>query len=340
MLAGAAAGAGAPGLRRGISLTNWFRYPPSRDPARIARYLSEAAMTGMRGAGFDFVRLAVQPEFACGLYRDVLLDAVRRLQRHGFTTIVGPHPVSWRLETSAADRDALADFWLALAPGLHGLDASRTVAEVLNEPVFSGDAAAWAALQLQVVRIIRARLPGRRVLLTGNEWGGVDGLLSLRPIDDPDLLYGFHFYEPAELTSLAAYRAGLDRAALARLLFPMTPAGCIAAEAGTDAATRGLIRFVCAMGWDTARVTARIGAAAAWGARHGVTVLLGEFGCAAALNAPARLAWLAAVRRACEAQGIGWALWGYDDAMGLGVRPEEAAPPMLDAAVLGALGML
>ncbi len=339
LLAAVPAGSGAPALRRGINLTNWFRYPPSRDPAAMARYLSDAAMAGLRRAGFDFVRLAVQPEFARGIYLGVLRDAVGRLQRHGFAVIVGPHPGSWHLETSAADRDALLQFWRILAPGLSGLDARLTVAEVLNEPVFAGDAAGWMGLQLRVLQVIRAPLPGRRVLLTGNDWGSVDGLLSLRPADDADVLYGFHFYDPAELTSLAAYRAGLDRTALARLPFPTTQGGCAAAQAGTDAATRGLIRFVCAMGWDAARVDARIGAAAAWGARHGATVLLGEFGCSAALNAPARLAWLAAVRRSCESRGVGWALWGYDDAMGFGINPAAPGAAVLDTSVLAALGM-
>jgi hypothetical protein len=188
-----------------------------------------------------------------------------------------------------------------------------------------------------MLAIVRDSLPGRRVLLTGHDWGSIGGLLALRPVSDPDVLYGFHFYDPPELTSLAAYRAGLDRAALALLPFPVTATGCAAAEAATDAATRDVIRYVCATGWDAGVVAARIGAAAAWGARHGVPVLLGEFGASAALNAPARLAWLAAVRRACEARGIGWALWGYDDAMGFGVRPSAA--PVLDAGVMGALGL-
>jgi endoglucanase len=261
------------------------------------------------------------------------------LQRHGLAVIVGPHPPAWRLETNSADRAGLLDFWQRLAPSLGPLDPRLTVAEVLNEPVFPNDAPAWAALQRQALAVIRASLPGRRVLLTGCDWGGIDGLLALRPVDDPDALYSFHFYEPPELTSLAAYRQGLDRAALARLPFPTTGPGCEAAAATPDAPTRDLIRFVCATRWDADRLGTRIAAAASWGTRHGVPVLMGEFGASAALNAPARLAWLAAVRGTCERHGIGWALWGYDDIMGFGVRPAPAGPPRLDTGVLAALGL-
>jgi hypothetical protein len=39
--------------------------------------------------------------------------------------------------------------------------------------------------------------------------------LALTPVSDPNVIYSIHFYVPTELTALAAYRAGLDRAALA-----------------------------------------------------------------------------------------------------------------------------
>jgi len=327
-------------LRKGVNLTNWFRYPPSQDPAAVAAYLSDGAMRTLGRTGFDFVRLAVQP----GLMQrappllGVLQAAVRRLHRHRMSVIIGPHPVSWRLETNATDRAALVDFWRALAPMLAPLDPRLTIPEVLNEPVFHDDPDVWAELQRQVHAVIRASLPGRRIVLAGNDWGGIDGMLRLQPIADPDAIYSFHFYEPAELTALAAYRPGLDRVALARQPFPMTGTGCAAAEVTQDAPTSDLIRFVCAMNWDPARIDARIGAVAHWGARHGAKLMLGEFGATAALNRSARLGWLAAVRQSCERRGIAWALWGYDDAMGFGARPPRTA--LLDAGVLAALGLL
>jgi len=335
----AAEAAPAPALRRGVNLTNWFRFPPSGDPGALAAHLPDPAMAMLRRAGFDFVRIAVQPGLLAGDPRrtPVLTEAIGRLHRHGLAVVVGPHPEAWRLEESAADRAALAGFWAGFAPRLRGLDPRLTVPEVLNEPVFHADPAAWAALQDRVATAIRAALPDSRVLLTGADWGSIGGLLALRPPPGADLLYSVHFYDPAELTSLAAYRPGLDRAALARLPFPAERSGCVAAEATHDLATRDLVRFVCAMGWDAARIDARLAAAAAWGDRHGVPVLLGEFGASAALNRPARLGWLRAVREAAERHGMGWALWGYDDAMGFGARPGAAA--RLDPGVLEALGM-
>ena len=42
---------------------------------------------------------------------------------------------------------------------------------------------------------------------------------------------------------------------------------------------------------------------------------------------------------AAEAHGIGWALWGYDDIMGFALPRPIPPAPVLDPAVLRALGL-
>lgn len=329
-------------LRRGVNITGWFRFPVSREPGALAAYVGDQALTDLRNAGFDHVRLAVDPDVvAAADDRAVLVDAIGRMQRRGLAVIVSPQPQGWQLETVPADRDKLVAFWRALAPALRPLDPARTLPEVLNEPVFPGDPAAWAALQHRVLGEIRRVLPRRTVVLTGQDWGSIKGLLALEPEDDQAVLYSFHLYDPSELTSLAAYRPGLDRAALARLPFPVDdPAACDAtADTTGDAATGDLMRYYCGLGWTRARLDATIGQASDWAHRHGVRLLAGEFGATAQLNAPARAAWLQTVRESLEGHGIAWALWGYDDVMGLNVARPPGPRPALDPAVLGALGL-
>lgn len=329
-------------LRRGINITAWFRFPASRAPAALAAYISDQALADLHAAGFDFVRLAIDPEVVeSAAQRAALITAIRRIQRQGLAVIVSPHPQGWRLEASEGDRDRLLAFWKALAPALRPLDAAQTVPEVLNEPVFPGDPAGWATLQHRVLGDIRQALPNATVVLTGHDWGSVGGLLALTPEDDVNVLYSFHTYDPVDLTSLAAYQPGLDRLALARLPFPVDDrARCDAtASDSADRPTRDLMRYYCAVGWDAPRVGATIDRAAAWGREHHVRLLAGEFGASADLNPAARTAWLGTVRDAFETRGIGWALWGYDDVMGLAVSRPPGPRPVLDRAVLTALGM-
>ena len=327
-------------LARGINITGWFRFPGSRDPAVLAAWLSDAAMADIKRAGFTFVRLAVDPAILAGpADRGVLIGAVRRLQKHGLAVMIAPHPVSWQLDTSEADRARFTAFWRALAPELRGLDPELTFPEILNEPVFAASPADWAVLQHGWLTTIRAALPSYTIVLTGQDWGSIGGLLALKPEADGNVVYSFHFYDPAELTALAAYRPGLDRSALARLPFPGGGAACSEAAArASDAATSGLMRFYCASGWDESRIRGRIQDAANWAKRNDTRVIAGEFGASVALNPAARLAWLRLVRETCAAAGIGWALWGYDDGMGLNVPRPPASRPVLDRSVLVALG--
>jgi endoglucanase len=329
-------------LRHGVNITGWFRYPASRDPAALSGWLSDTAIQDLRRAGFTCVRLAVDPAIIDGpAMRKVLVDQVRRLQRQGLGVIVSPHPVSWNLDADPADRVRFTAFWRDLAPALRGLAPALTFPEVLNEPVFHDDPTVWWSLQNDLRATIRAALPGNTIILTGQDWGGIAGLLALPPSTDENVVYSFHYYDPAELTSLAAYRPGLDRDALARLPFPESgPASCRpAADSARDAATRDLILFYCATNWDAAHVRSQLQAAATWAQHHGASLLAGEFGASAALNPAARLAWLRLVRETCEADGISWALWGYDDMMGLGVRRPPENKPRLDRSVLEALGL-
>jgi endoglucanase len=322
-------------LSRGVNLTNWFRYPGSHDPAVLSGYLSDAAIAGLRRTGFDFVRLAIDPALP-GL-APVEIAAIKRLERAGFSVVVSPHPHDWHLEI---DPEPLMRFWEGMAPRLKGLDPVRTVPEVLNEPVFPRAPAAWAALQHRVLGIIRSALPDMTVVLTGQDWGSVGGLLALTPELDPNVIYSFHFYDPSELTSLAAWQPAADPAAFARLPFPVRDVDeCRAAAGSSGAVTVGMIDWYCRQHWDAAHVTEPIALAADWARAHGVTLLAGEFGASERLNRPSRLAWISAVREAFEARRIGWALWGYDDSMGFGVARPPPVKPVLDAGILAALNV-
>lgn len=327
-------------LRRGINITAWFRFPASATPAALRTYLPTGAMTALHAAGFTFVRLPVDPQFVLADPQRVVLltEAISRLQQAGLGVVVDAHPANWHLETSGADRAALFRFWRVVAPALRPLNPQLTFPELLNEPVFPQATAQWQALQTMLLAAVRAALPLDTIVLSGTMWSSVAGLVALDPVADTNVIYTVHFYEPPELTSLAAYRPGLDRTRLAQLPFPV-PADCARLATATDPDTAGLIRFYCAQHWDAAHIAAAIAPAADWARRNHTAVLLGEFGASAALAPSVRANWIRAVRTACEADGIGWALWGYDDVMGFALPRPAGGHPRLDGSLLRALGL-
>lgn len=335
-------------VARGVNITNWFRYPARQDDAALRDYVSDDALRQLRAAGFTFVRLAVQPELMLDRRGEpdahrlgLLIQAIGRIERQGLAVMVGWHPQTWDLPNSPAQQRKLLDLWGALAARLRPLDTAMTFPEVLNEPVFDGAAPRWEALQSDLLARIRRELPHAMVVLTGPHWGSVEGLLALHPVADRDVVYSFHSYDPATFTSFAQFEPGLDRDALRHLPFPVddTRACEHVAERTEHQRTADVIRFYCSERWDAARVSGVVQQAAEWARRNGVAVLCGEFGASNEIAAPARLAWLTAMRRALEANGIGWAVWGYDDSMGFGARPGSQPTPALDPATLHALGL-
>ncbi len=334
-------------LARGVNFTNWFRYPSRQDDAHFRDYISDAALAELRRAGFTFVRLAAQPEL---MLRDgrpdphrltLLAAAVARIERSGLGVMVGWHPQTWNLENSAAQQQQLQDLWGALAPLLRTLDPARTFPEVMNEPVFDKREPQWEALQAKVLARIRAALPRATVVLTGTNWGSVDGLTGLHPLADDNVVYSFHIYEPPLLTSLGSFDGSLDHAALAHLPYPVVGAhACDAAEQATlQPHTRDAIRFYCSEHWDAAKLRALIDRAAEWGRRNHAAVVCGEFGASDQLPPVTRLAWITDMRRALQADSIGWAIWGYDDSMGFDIHPDRFPHRTLDPALLRALGL-
>ena len=322
-------------LARGINLTNWFRFPARDDDRALADYMTDAELGALHRAGFSFVRLAVQPQVVHGR-ADLLQHAIQRIERQGLGVMVGWHMASGALNGPGQRRELL-DLWERTAPALRPLDPRLTFPEVLNEPDVE-DAGSWEQLQTEALGRIRRALPGATVVLTGANWGSLAGLLALHPVQDRNVVYSFHDYEPPVLTTLGAFEPGLDRAALARLPFPVTGPGCDAAAAATaQQHTRDVVRWYCGEHWDAARVAGSVHRAGDWARAHDVAVVAGEFGASNALPAPTRLAWIVAMRTALEREGIGWALWGYDDSMGFGRHPGAGGP--LDPELLDALGL-
>jgi endoglucanase len=310
-------------LGRGVNIARWFRYPAEDSDSHFRGFITDADLDLLVAMGAATVRLAVAPPQLLSQGSDDRIDprrlawldeAVGRMTARGLVAVLQYHDETRAMETSAEAVDAFERVWKVLAAHYARTPPERLLLEVLNEPVFDARPRAWFPIQRRLVAAIRAAAPLHTIVTGGPNWSSLDGLLMGRPVDDPNVLYTFHFYEPYEFTHQGA---------------PWAPAHVRVRSGIPYPASRAAAGYV----------EARVALAAGWGRRYGVPVWAGEFGAypPAAPRAD-RLRWLYDVRTALERHGVGWAVWSYDESLGLDRQIDADGRVTLDVESAAALG--
>ncbi len=212
---------------RGVSLTALVRVTSMADGSRYdpPEVYSPALFGRLRGSGVELVRLVVRPKpmltgspAARLRARSQVLAMVNALRHAGLTTTIDIH--AWppdtpqdqsRLVCTAEGAAALEAMLTGLAGEIAGSHSSGVALELLNEPskcIVKGQIY-WPILQEHLVRRVRAVAPRLTLVVTGPA-GQLDDLLAFDPrpyVDDPLILFSFHFYDPFIFTTPIYYHA-------------------------------------------------------------------------------------------------------------------------------------
>lgn len=350
-------------LARCVDITRWFwevgdvipknAVEPDATLAHFGSYLGDADLGLIHQLGFRCVRLSIEPTLLYHKATPQVPDAamlgyvdgaVRRLLAHDLAVVVDlhdDHPEK-PFEHDPDYASGYLQFWQALARHFSGWNVDMVFLEALNEPVFKDHPEHWSPIQERLLQVMRAGAPRLTLIAAGPLWSSVDGLVTVKPVADPNVVYSFHFYEPATFTHEGAewWVDGLDRY-LSNLPYPSGAPQCKNAVATfSNADVRASALAYCESNWNTAKIDTRIAHAAHWSKVNGVPIIAGEFGVYCRHVPPAaRLHWFKDVRAAFARYGIGWTLWGYDDCYGLGRQLDAQGHIEIDWAVVQVLGL-
>lgn len=213
-------------MARAVNIAQWFTWPRYEADGRGIAWPpykttpappSDTELNALRAAGFDTVRLPVDPApFVVfeGRRREavyeMLFDALRRMNAAGLKVIVDIHPNSrnaiWGEKAVAAGPEAPAFLAVAgvaadIAGRLTAAERSWVALELLNEPRLKckgEEQDRWQRMAALLVQRARGANPGLALIVTGACISSADGLLALDPsgFHDPNVFYTFHFYEP------------------------------------------------------------------------------------------------------------------------------------------------
>jgi hypothetical protein len=224
-----------------------FAWPPFQE---ARSHISDAEIGRIKAAGFDFVRLTVDPGLLIWAYGnahaddmdDRLRTQVRRYLSTGLKVIVDPHPVDQHEDypTTAFVKGVGSPGFEAYAAMMARL--ARTVAkmgsavalELMNEPPI--DTPLWQPMAVRLHQLVRASAgPGLTIIVPGARFGAPEGLTALDPTPflNSEVIFTFHDYVPFTFTHQGVL--GTRNVHLSKIPWPVDPSAGPAIDAAIKA---------------------------------------------------------------------------------------------------------
>jgi len=286
----------AASMSAGVNTSNWLEaywLLPFNAYPEVNRY-TRARVQALRDAGFTTFRLPViferltQPgnssllntnQIAFSLVDSMILWAAEMDFK---LVICNHHGLALNNSNYQSELPRLQAIWTQLAQRYGSLDPERYFFEIFNEPENTITNTNWrtvAAALLQTVRANESVL--HSVFVGAANWNSAGALISFIPLDDEDIIYTFHYYEPYFFTHQGM--SWTNPAYLGARSFPL--AGEMDALMQTMTAVND------------------------WADLNQVPVSMGEFGVATSADATSRCNWVNAVMNAVNTYGFSYFYW-------------------------------
>ena len=219
---------------KGVNLANYFEYwggqPGALPP--MNKY-DEVDFVCLKSMGVDVIRLPISfdiltdDEFGAGkIYEPVLkkLDEVCDWAEKNQIYLIIDNHNNQKFDKQGKQNDfdileaQLNSVWSQIAPR-YANRSDYIIYEIMNEP--NGlSASKWYKLQQKLIDVIRTHDTKHSIVVSGINWSNITELTNLKPYNDENLIYTFHFYEPMLFTHQGAAWVGKGMANTSDIPFP------------------------------------------------------------------------------------------------------------------------
>ena len=306
---------------RGLNIGGWLSQVDAiqaKDPGtfpgvdiHVETFIGEPDFANVKSWGFDHVRVPVDSY----LFFDDdekpiesriahLDNAVKLAKQNGLKFILDLHECPGHDFANAAAGSAQKIFtddkyikktekiWAFIAERYGAYE--HVLFEALNEPV-APSAEVWNKVKDRLCREIRRHAPKSTIITGSNMWYWPSMFSKLIPVDDDNIVYCFHSYEPFVFTHQNAPWSKSPEIKVART-YP--------SDYGAD------LTLKCGL-WDRSRLVAEFEPVNAFRKKYNVPVICGEFGVYAQAELKAQLRWLNDVLAVLKEMEIGFSYWNY-----------------------------
>jgi len=192
---------------------------------------------------------------------------------------------------------------------------NNIIYEVLNEPVAPKNEI-WLKLFNEALKIIRSNDKDHYVMTESNIWAITETFKEMEKINDPNIIYSFHFYEPILVTHQFAEWVPFSGLYDKIVEYPGKPEDYD--ESIIDEVkerNRYFPYFLKDINktWNKEAITEKIQPVLDFKNKYNVPVLCGEFGCIAKAKPSIRINWLKDIIEIFRENDISYAYWTYKD---------------------------
>lgn len=190
-------------LKRGIVVD---RCQPFGVPEHIA--ITDQDVQIIRSIGADHVKLLFTPSsYMTGDEFDpqtswYIRQSVDTVLRNGLPCLICIHPEASFKETylsSGQGVERVLGFYRGLCAWLADCyDSSQVAFQIMTEPF--ANYCDWNIIGRQLWQTVRQVMPEHTLVLSGDQIGHLNGMLTLEPVEDENVYYGFTTYDPTTFT--------------------------------------------------------------------------------------------------------------------------------------------
>ncbi|PWJ34971.1 glycoside hydrolase family 5 protein [Sediminitomix flava] len=344
-------------LKKGLNLGHWFAQTEITTVGLKERF-TEDDFIFIENSGFGYVRISVEeqvvytegdPKTIRTEYLSILDNAIQDFIDRDIAVLFDFHPtggfkdkIHWDVNYS----NSVKLFWGAMAKHLSKFDPEYLYLEVLNEP-WATNASDWYPVQEAWVKMIRSEAPAHTIIVDGNlrytenEWDDVKAVISMPILDDPNIVYNFHFYAPMQFTHQGATWGWSALVDIEGLKYPVDAANAYEIRdrvGNSNMETYWSMDNYVNDDWNKHALVSKLQAVGEWASTNNLTVICNEVGVYNYVTpTDSRIQYLQDVREALEEQNIGWAIWEYDQGFNI-IDRESADVKFLDG-IQNALGL-
>jgi endoglucanase len=252
-------------------------------------------------------------------------DAVALCVAAGFAVVLDLHPggafaAALRDDPVEGSRRAVAA-WRLLRDVVATFPSDAVFAELLNEPPM--EQAAWIGLRDELAGVVRETCPRHGIVWGPARYQGIWELADAAPLADDHAVVAVHYYAPMAFTHQCENWDNSPLARVSNLPFPAdadTPAVAKLRDslvAAGDQEGLALLKDAFSQPWSADHIAGEFARLGEWSRVNNCPVVVGEFGVLNfCVDRESRANWVRAVRRAAEANGIGWTYWELDQGFG------------------------